>query len=174
MFQPKGEKPLWQLVYEYIEELPVDTVITLGDLSKVIDGDIEKNRGAVYKAMRTLAKNEKRYLESVRGRGYKVIEGPKQLDIAESRHERADRQLKMANFEALNINTKVMSLEERSRWSQFMAWNGQALAVLSHNAQEIAKAGIVTGMVSDVIADKVSAIERQLEEMRRVQEKLAV
>ena len=172
MFKPKGEKPVWQIVYEYVEQLPAETVVTLEELSGAIDGDIEVNRGAVYKARKQLAKNHKRYLVSIRGEGYKVVEGTPMLDHAELRHGIAKRQIDMANYEAVNVDTKKMSLEERQRWSQFMAWNGQAISVLSHNAREIAKANIVSGMANDVISDRLAAMERQLGEMEKLQNEL--
>ena len=172
MFKPKGEKPVWKMVYDYVVSLPVETIVTMEELSEAIDGEIRSNRGAVYKARKVLAKDKKRYLIAVRGTGYRVVEGTAQLNHAENRHELAQRQIKLANFEAVNVDTKKMSIEERQRWSQFMAWNGQAISVLSHNAREIAKANIVTGMASDVITNKLGQMEKQIEEMSKLQTKL--
>jgi ribonuclease HII len=82
---------------------------------------------------------------------------------AEGRHDKANRQIKMANFEALNINTKVMSLDERQRWQQFLSWNNTVLSALSHNAESIAKANVVAKVATDTVMQELDKLRSQID-----------
>jgi len=161
MFQPKNEQPAWKMIYDQVKDLPAGELITNEQLSEMIDGDILKYRSAVYRARKELAKTHKRYLVSVRGVGYKVVEGLLQLSHAEHRHDSATRQIKMANFEAINIDTKKMPPEERQRWSEFMVWNGNALNAMSKQAEQVAKFQEVT---SDMVSNQLATLKNQMAE----------
>jgi ribonuclease HII len=163
MFKPKGEEAVWKMIYDHVVNLPIGEIITFNDIQELIDDDFEKNRSSVYRANKELMKTNKRILVSARGVGYKVVEGANQLMHAEDRHDRANRQIKMANFEALNINTKVMSIDERQRWSQFLAWNGTVLSALSHNAQQVAKANVVAKVATDTVMQELDKLRQQID-----------
>lgn len=162
-FKPKGEEAVWKKIYDYVVSLPVGEVITFNDIAEMIEDDFVKNRSSVYRANKELMKNDKRILVSARGVGYKVEEGVDHLIHAEERHTKANRQIKMANFEALNINTKVMSIEEKNRWSQFLAWNGTVLSALSHNAQQVARANVVAKVATDTVMQELDKLRGQIE-----------
>ena len=163
-FEPKGAKPLWEMIYDEVVNLEPETIITFKKLSEAIGENFVPQRSVIYKTRKELAKNKKRFLVSIRGTGYKVVEGNEQLLHAESHHDRAQVQVKLANFEALNINTKVMSPEEKSRWSQFLAWNGTVMTSLSHNAEQIAKAGIVAHIATDSVLEQLKTLKGQMDQ----------
>lgn len=175
-FEPKGEKPIWKFIYDYVAELPIGTFVSFDELSEEIGEDFLRQRTALYKANKMLVKDKQRILSSIRGKGYKIEEGLEHLRHAENRHERAEKQVKLANFEALNINTKTMSFEEKQRWSQFLAWNGTVLAALSHNTERIAKAGVVAKIATDNVMEELTELRNQLDgfasQMEDMQEKL--
>jgi hypothetical protein len=177
MFEPKGEEAIWKLIYKYVVDLPVGTVVSFKELEDAINDNFEKNRSSVYRATKEMAKVNKKYLVSERGVGYKIVEGTPMLWHAEERHEKANRQIKMANFEALNINTKVMTIEEKKRWSQFLAWNGTVLNALSSNAENIAKAGFVAQVATDAVMDQLNKLKAQIngyeQQMNKLQESVA-
>lgn len=169
MFKPKNEKPAWQLIYDAICDLPVGEVISLDKLSEIIDGDIARYRSCIYRARKELAKTNKKYLVVERGVGYRLVDGVLQLNHAENRHESAERQIKMANFEAVNIDVKKMTLAERQRWSEFMVWNGNALHAMSKQAEQVAKFQEVT---SDMVTEQLAKLKGQMDEYSKKMEEL--
>lgn len=137
MFEPKNEKAYWQLIYNYIETLPVGTVISYGELSKLLNADVEKNRASVYRARKELLKIHKRSLDIMRGQGYKVIEGMEIMYHAEGRHDSAKRQIKAAGFETKNINVIKLSADERDKLQKFMAFNANIRAAFTQSFDRI-------------------------------------
>jgi hypothetical protein len=111
------------------------------------------------------------------GQGYKVVEGVPMLRHAEGRHDKARHQVQLANFEAMNINTKVMSYDERQRWQQFLAYNGTILNALSQHTERIAKAGVVASIATGNVMEELAKLRTQLDsyagQMSQMQEKLA-
>lgn len=178
MFEPKGERAVWKLIYDHVVDLPIGTIISFKELEEAINDNFAKNRSSIYRARKEMAKLNKKYLIAERGQGYKIVEGTPMLMHAEERHEKANRQIKLANFEALNINTKVMSIEEKKRWSQFLAWNGTVMNALSSNAENIAKAGLVAQVATDAVMDQLNKLKAQIDgyekQMNKLQESVSV
>lgn len=88
-FQPKGERPEWQLVYDELRKLDVGDEITYRELSAVLERPFGKNRGPLYRAAQELLHADRRALETVRGRGYRVA-------AAETHGRLARRQVKFS------------------------------------------------------------------------------
>jgi hypothetical protein len=170
-FKPKGEKALWEHIYEHIKDGEIDAVYTYDDLSGLIDEDITKNRQPVYRARKELALRNKKYLVSARGVGYRLIEGKDMLIQAESRMAKAERQTKFGNFEAVNINTGGMTVAQKNEVRQFLAWNGMVLSSLSHNARQISEFQETTSnMVNDKLAELTGTMEaysRRMDELSK-------
>jgi len=163
MFTPKGNIALWKLIYDYIKDKEAGTIISFEELSQAIHEDILKNRSSIYKARMKLAKEKQRYLISEHQVGYKVVEGVDQLRHAESRHDLANRQIQMANFEAVNLNTKVMSLDEKARWQSFLAWNSMAISALSQGTAQIAKVNAVAQVSTTIIEHQLNQMQENLQ-----------
>src|SRR3990167_1039088 len=123
MFKPKGEKPYWQIIFDFVKDKSTGTIFEYQELSGVLDGDIQENRMAVYRAKKELLKTQKRSLNVERGIGYKLVEGMDIMPRAEDRHDMADRQVKMATFETKHINTVKLTPEEKTKLQDFMAFN---------------------------------------------------
>lgn len=162
MFKPKGKEALWKAVYNYIKDKPVGTLVGFTVLSQLIEQDAEKIRTPIYKANKKLIENHKRMLISEHGEGYKIVEGNEQLRHAEFRHGKANIQIKTAQFEAVNLNTTSMTLDEKARWQNFLTWNSNALYILSQNISQISKVQKVTSLSADIIGQQLENMQENL------------
>jgi len=163
MFTPKGEKSMWRILYNAVVMMPVNKVISFQELEDIVGFDLRKNRTAIYKARVKLAKNNKRYLVSEHNEGYRIVEGTDILNHAESRHEKANTQIKLANFEASNLDTSKMSPDEKQRLSSFLAWNGSIIQVLSQGIKNVSKANQVASIATNYAEEQLDSIQKTLE-----------
>lgn len=162
MFEPKGEKPMWEMIYDYVKVKPLGSLITLDELSDVIDKSILEYRAVIYRACKELMKVDQKFMLCVWGKGYRIVEGNDQLRHAETRHKKANKQIKMAKFEAVNLNTNTMSIDEKSRWQTFLAWNSMALSTMSSNTEQIAKVNVIASSANEVIGEQLKNLQSQM------------
>jgi hypothetical protein len=141
MFKTKGEKAYWEMLLDYLRDKPVGTIIAYDELSKVIDQNIEDNRSSVYKARKKLLEETDHYLAIERGVGYKIIEGMDIMDISKGRHKRAGRQVKIADFETANIDTKKLNPEDKKKLQDFMVKNN-SIRLAFKNTQRAIEIGL--------------------------------
>lgn len=139
MFKPKNKEAYWKMIYDQIEKSDINTIFNFDDLSTIIGVDIEKNRSAVYRASKELSKKKKRMLIPERGIGYKLVEGMDMFDHAEGRHTKAGKQIKLANFEASNVNLVILTDEEKSTLQNFLVQNRRISEALN---QQVDRAGM--------------------------------
>ena len=171
MFKPKGEKPLWKIVFEYVEDKSVGTVFTFDELSGLFTNlDIEKNRQPIYRARKQLARVYKNYLISEPGVGYRLVEGMNMYRHAENRMVKAKKQGEMSKFEATHINTKGMTIEQKNELRQFIAWNGMVLSSLSNNAKNIAEFQETT---SSMVNDKLNQLSNSMDDYSKRLEEIS-
>ena len=152
MFKPKGEKPYWEIIFDFVKDKSTGTIFEYQELSNVLDGDIQENRAAVYRAKKELLKTQKRSLNVERGVGYKLVEGMDIMHKAEDKHETAGRIVKAASFETSHINTIKLTPEEREKLDNFMAYNANIRQAFVSNAKAI-EAGVVATRQQLVAAD---------------------
>lgn len=159
MFKPKNEKPYWEMVYDYIVDLPVETVIKYSELSKVLDEDIKENRSAVYRACKQLIEQKKRSLKVVRGIGYEVVEGMELLYDAENRHNMAKRHIVKAEFETSNIDTVKLTPDERTKLQNFMSFNANIRMAFEQKINRIEKASQVTELAQQLTREEIGKLK---------------
>jgi len=175
MFKPKGEKPYWEMIFDYLVDKPVDMVITYAELSKVIGQDIEDNRSSVYKARKRLLEETDHYLVVVRDVGYKIIEGMSIMKISKGRQLSAGRQIKTADFETSNIDTKKLSPEDKKKLQDFMTKNN-SIRLAFKGTQRALEIGIeatrehIVGAEAQMASAQVTQLftEKQLEKLKEL------
>ncbi len=165
MFEPKGKKPMWELVYDYVVDKPIGEILTFEELSEAINEDIMKNRNAVYKARKKLATRHKKFLVTERGAGYKVVEGMEQLDHAQSRHVTARRQSNEATFEVANIKTEGMNQEQKNDVRAFIAWNATVVSAFSNQAKRVHQASAAVNEKLEELTHKMDTYSDKMEQM---------
>lgn len=175
MFEPKGEKPYWEIIFDYVKDKEVGEIITNEELSKVLGINIEQNRYAIYKARRRMLEYGNTFLETERGVGYKVIDGMDIMRHAKSRHKYAKHQIVAADYETANINVKALTAEEKKKLQDFMVHNANIQQAFISQTRAIemgvkatrerlvgAQAGIASAQVTQLFT------EEQLEKLKKL------
>jgi hypothetical protein len=94
-FSPKGDVPEWRLIYDgLLTDADFGTVITYDMLDDALGRPFLPGRWPIYRARRELAEMRSRWIESVPGVGYEVIEAREHINAAQARKRRARTQLK--------------------------------------------------------------------------------
>lgn len=93
-FEPAGEVARWRVLYEMLRPLAPDSTLTYDEMATSLDLDPVKEKTVIQLAMRRAAleleKVDNRAVDSVRNVGYRVVQAPEHLTLAE-RHQRKAR-----------------------------------------------------------------------------------
>lgn len=160
MFEPKNEKPYWEMIYKYIEPKEVGEVISYDQLSEVIKEEINNNRYAVYKARKQLLEDHNRFLIIERGVGYKVVDGMTIMKHAKGRHLSAKHQIVAADYEVSNIDTVVLSPEEKKKLQDFMVYNANIQQAFSNRIDRIEKASNVHKIAQEFTSSEINELKK--------------
>lgn len=115
-FQPKGEIPQWEMVYQLIHPLAVGETIDYDTLEQQLGFDVRSARAPIYKAIKELENNELRTMEVVVGVGYRVVEPWEHERLARRHHRKGRKQLGQALNKLRSANRSKMSPEEARRF----------------------------------------------------------
>lgn len=97
LFEPKGEKPEWRVLYDdLLEGMEPGQVVSFADLDRVLGRPFSANRGPLYRARKELGAARHRWLEAVPGAGYRVIDASEHVRVARSHKRKGQRQLHTA------------------------------------------------------------------------------
>ena len=161
MFQTKNEFPLWQIVYDGIKDMPVGTLLTFSDLKEIND-DIVSSRSPIYKANMKLIENYQKFLKSEKGVGYRIANGVEHVEHAQSRTKRARRQVKLANFEIVNVNTNEMSQEEKNRHQAMVQYMQYMTSAVSKTVNQVVKIQSIATTANEAVTDQLKGLQDQL------------
>lgn len=159
MFKPKGELPLWKMIYNHISELPTETVIRYDDLSEIVGQDIKLARSSVYRASKEMLKTQKRMLVIVRDVGYKIVEGMEIMQHAEGRHDIANRQVVLAGFETKNIDTVKLTPDEKTKLHDFMLYNANIKMAFVNTIGQLEKASQLTQITQQFTDSQIAKLK---------------
>lgn len=150
-----------RVVYELAQFAEPDTVFSFEEIQDALQEGVEAPiaRARVYQAVakgnKTLLRERKRYLDSVPGRGYRVIRSDEHLAVAIVKKSRAETQIKTGIDLLRNVHLEELSEPQRTlHVGQLMVLDGvyrMAKASEKRHAQQ----------------------EQVLEEMRRQQAEIA-
>ena len=116
LFEPVGERPQWQIVYDRIVTMEIGDTISHDELRELLPNAPRSSRdGALMKAIRQIEDDRKRTLSNVRGVGYRMAAAAEHEGLARSKHKRAKRQLAGAQRKARSADRTLLSPEERRR-----------------------------------------------------------
>ncbi len=113
LFEPKGEKSMWEIFYDCIKDVGIGTFLSYAKLKAMSGFDIQGDRGLVYRANKALLINHKKMLINVKNEGYTMARHPDQMKHAGFRKIRARRQLDKGKLEAIYCDTRKMSVDEK-------------------------------------------------------------
>ncbi len=139
-FQPKADRPEWRIIYdELLEDADFGAIITYGDLTRVLGRRFETSRTPIYRARIHLGEMRKRWLESVAGIGYRVIEAREHIDVAQAHKRRAKRQLGMMVRVADVTDISRLSPDELLRFDTQQKVNAMLYMVAVHHERRLSR-----------------------------------
>jgi len=116
-FQPIGEVARWQAVYALLRATKTGDVLTYEAIGEALDLDSKADRHAIQMAVRRAAKEheeaDKRAIEAVPNKGYRVVEAPEHLRLARGQSRRASRALVRGQSKAVNVDLGLLEPETR-------------------------------------------------------------
>jgi len=115
LFQIKGEKPQWEIIYDAVKDYPIGSRLNYGQLNAMTGLDVQgKQRAIIYLANNHLLKTHQKMLLNIRDEGYRIAFPPEQVEHAKWRKKRGTRQLKKGVQELINLDTSGMSNDEKT------------------------------------------------------------
>lgn len=116
-FDPRGDRPQWQLVLDILERKDIDDLITYDELNEALDvEDFRKNRSPIYKAAAVWGEVHKRALAPVVNKGYRVVDAPEHELLARAQHRKSKRALKRGRTLLTNADRTRLTPEDRVRF----------------------------------------------------------
>jgi len=106
----------WENVYQLIENLSVDSVITYDSICAVLDyHEINDCRQYVFRAIRELESEQQRTMENVRGVGYRVVAANEHERLVRRDVRSIKRKTRKAVSKAINVRRDELTGDERRR-----------------------------------------------------------
>lgn len=107
-FDPIGDVARWHTVYDLLVTTKTGDVLTYSRIARALDLDPKKDRHAIQMAMRRAAKEheqaDKRAVEAVPNKGYRVVESAEHLRLARGQHRRASKALMRGHSKVVNVD----------------------------------------------------------------------
>lgn len=134
----RGKPPEWRLIYDQLlTQADFNAIITYADLDGCLGRPFAKNRGPLYRACQELGALRFRWLESVPGVGYRVIEAKEHVRASGDRKLRARRQLDKMMIIARATDLEKLTEEERNLWDRQNRINAALIGIVSAHEQRI-------------------------------------
>lgn len=115
-FEPKGDAPEWQLVYDVISQKNINDIVTHEELSEALGRDFLANRSPFYKAQKVMLEQKLRALSPVLGIGYRVVEAKDHERLARKEHKSGRRKVKKALGLVKHADRSEMTPEVRQKF----------------------------------------------------------
>lgn len=116
MFQIKGDRAQWQIVYDRLAGMSIGDVVKDEELASLLPDAPEGSVASAYRrAVRQVEDDLKRTFTRVRTVGYRMVDANEHEGLARGHHKRAKRQLKSAKRKATSADRSRLSREERAR-----------------------------------------------------------
>lgn len=111
-FKPAGDKARWQIVYEILRDVPVDSMVTYEQLGDALGLDPDKDRHAIQMAMRRAAVEletaDKRAIDAVPNQGYRVVPAGEHLTLARRHQKKAGKSLARGQSKVVNVDLSAV------------------------------------------------------------------
>lgn len=116
-FQPIGAQARWKTVYELLQQTPVDGLLTYERIAEALDLDPENDRSLIHqtvsRAAREFEEIDKHAIDSVRGKGYRVVAPKEHMRLALRQQKRSRRSLERGHSKVVNVDLAGMEPEIR-------------------------------------------------------------
>lgn len=117
-FEPIGKQARWRTVYEIIAAKPMNGMVAYDELGDALGLDPLDERGliqqAVHRAAREHEKLDKRAIDVIPGKGYRVVEPAEHLDLARRHQRKSSRSLARGHSKAVNVDLNGLEPQVRA------------------------------------------------------------
>lgn len=114
-FEPIGDVARWQLIYDAISTRPVGAILSYNELGELLNLHPTNNRPLIQAAMRRAAKHsekhDKRALDAIPNKGYRIVEAAEHLRLAKVQQHKASNALVRGNSKIVNADLSGLSPE---------------------------------------------------------------
>jgi hypothetical protein len=129
-FEPLADRARWRIIYDdLLVTASTGQLLTYEVLATALGIDPEADRHVIQAAIRRAAKEyleaDKRALDVVPNKGYRVVEAPEHLRLARRHQQRASRQLVAGHSKTVNVDLTGLDPETRHAFEVV----GRALAL---------------------------------------------
>lgn len=114
MFEPKGDQPQWQTIYEHIADMDIGDTITDVELRKLLP-DSRSIGSAWARAVKQMEDDHRRTFARVRLTGYRMVEAVEHEGLARGQHKRAKRRLGAAHRKLSSADRARLTPDQRKR-----------------------------------------------------------
>ena len=116
MFNPIGDQPQWQVIYERLSTMEIGDVIKDTELAELLPLAAEGSyRSAFHRAVRQVEDDKRRTFARVRSVGYRMVEAIEHISLAKGQHRKAKRSLGRAQRKLHSADRTLLSREDRQR-----------------------------------------------------------
>lgn len=117
-FRPHGEQARWRIIYERLADLTIGDVISYTELGEAVDLDPDDERHGIQMAVRRAAREfeevHKHALEPIPNHGYRVVDIPEHLILAQRQQKRAGKALQRGYSKVVNVDLSAVEPEVRN------------------------------------------------------------
>lgn len=117
-FTPIGERARWKVVYEILAAAPMNGLVTYGELGNALGLDPDNHRNviqqAVHRAARSHEELDKRAVDVVPGKGYRVVEPAEHIGLARRHQRKSTKALARGHSKAVNVDLNGLEPEVRA------------------------------------------------------------
>jgi hypothetical protein len=162
VFEVKGMKPQWELLYDSIVGMSIGDVVEFETLQKAV----KLPRARIYvplgKAVRLLEKSHKRTLENVRRVGYRMVEAKEHDRLSHKQQIRARRRIQRAQEILSGTDVQLLSREEIRQMRNRQAMLAQQHDVLSRRVDRLRQENVQRKGDIAVVTEKVTELQAEL------------
>lgn len=116
-FEPVGELPRWRVLYDLLVLVPTDGILTYDRMAEALGLDAATDRHAIQMAMRRAARElleqDRRAVDVVPNRGYRVVKAPEQMTLAKRQQRRSSRALKRGHDQVTHVDLSQLDPDTR-------------------------------------------------------------
>lgn len=121
MFEPIGAESRWRTVYALLRERHVNDVVTYEEMGAVLDLDPITDRpairGSVGRAAQEFEVVDLHAIAPVRNVGYRIVEAPEHLGLAQNHQRKSSRQLKRGRGKIEHVDLNELSGDQRVEYA---------------------------------------------------------
>jgi polyhydroxyalkanoate synthesis regulator phasin len=173
-FEPVGKQARWRVIYELLKAKPVNGLLSYDEMGDALGLHPERDRNVIQQAMHRAAKEheqvDKRAVDAVSGKGYRVVEVPEHIGLARRHQKRAGRSLVRGHSKAVNVDLNGVDPQVRAALETI----GKAFVMqMDFNKRFEAKQGRLEETIRDIADTQAEDRKRTADEVAELRERLA-